>query len=405
MTASGAPDGGRTRAPEEFRASPNPLAPHYRRFRVAERLLLTGHSHQAWPDVSLEGQEEAWRDAAEHVDGKWARVAERTAEVAAAYRRLVGGLDGDYALDTNTHALVTRFLSALTLRARPRIVTTAGEFHTIRRQLDRLAEEGLEIVRVPASPADAVAERLAAAVDDRTACVMASSVLFETGLRVPGLARVAEACARNGAELLVDAYHQLNVVPFEPDGLERAFVVAGGYKYCQFGEGVCVLRVPPGCALRPVLTGWFSEFGELAEAKRPGEVRYGTGAARFAGSTFDPTAHYRAARVARFFAEEGLTVPLLRAVSQRQVGVLADAFRAADLDPAVVSLDPSVPLEARAGFLALEAPGAVALSDALRERGVRTDARGRWLRLGPAPYLEERQLRDAVDALAEVVRG
>ena len=31
------------------------LAVHYSRFRVAERLLLTGHSHQAWPDGGFEG--------------------------------------------------------------------------------------------------------------------------------------------------------------------------------------------------------------------------------------------------------------------------------------------------------------------------------------------------------------
>jgi kynureninase len=36
--------------------SPNALARHYSRFGVERRLLLTGHSHQAWPDVALEGQ-------------------------------------------------------------------------------------------------------------------------------------------------------------------------------------------------------------------------------------------------------------------------------------------------------------------------------------------------------------
>jgi len=40
-------------------AAPNALSPHYSRFRVAERLLLTGHSHQAWPDVGLAAQEKA----------------------------------------------------------------------------------------------------------------------------------------------------------------------------------------------------------------------------------------------------------------------------------------------------------------------------------------------------------
>jgi len=44
------------------------LKPHYSRFRVAERLLLTGHSHQAWPDVGFEGMVEAWEDAAALVE-------------------------------------------------------------------------------------------------------------------------------------------------------------------------------------------------------------------------------------------------------------------------------------------------------------------------------------------------
>src|SRR5216684_8708458 len=34
--------------------SPEALARHYTRFRVYERLLLTGHSHQAWPDCGFE---------------------------------------------------------------------------------------------------------------------------------------------------------------------------------------------------------------------------------------------------------------------------------------------------------------------------------------------------------------
>ena len=53
---------------EKLRRSPNALAPHYSAFRVDERLLLTGHSHQAWPDVAREGQLEAFEDAARHVD-------------------------------------------------------------------------------------------------------------------------------------------------------------------------------------------------------------------------------------------------------------------------------------------------------------------------------------------------
>src|SRR5947208_859186 len=155
--------------------NPEELAKHYTRFRVSERILRTGHSHQAWPDVSFEAQQQAWLDASELVDDKWERATEQAARVQAGFRRLLGDADGDIALGHNTHELVTRLLSALPLRDRPKLVTSDGEFHTIRRQLDRLAEEGLAVVKVAARPADTLTDRLADVVDDRTACVLVSS--------------------------------------------------------------------------------------------------------------------------------------------------------------------------------------------------------------------------------------
>jgi kynureninase len=386
-------------------ADVNPLAAHYSAFRVSERLLLTGHSHQAWPDVGFEGQKRAWLDAAELVDGKWDAAFERWMRVTEGFRRMMGGCDGDLTLDSNTHALVVRFLSALPLADRPRIVTTDGEFHTIRRQLDRLAEEGIEVVKVAARPFATVSERVAAAVDERTACAMVSSVFFGSGRIAPGLTVVAEACTLHGAEMLIDAYHSLNVVPFSLDGMERAFVVAGGYKYAQMGEGNCVLRTPPDCEMRPVVTGWFSEFAELADARVPGEVRYGKGFARFAGSTFDPTSQYRGAAVLDFFEEQGLTVERLREVSQHQIGLLLETLLSLDLDPALARVHTSVPIAERGGFLAVECADAGAFSAGLRERGVRTDFRDDMLRFGPAPYLSDTQIVDAMSALREVVGG
>ena len=382
------------------------LARHYSRFRVGERVLLTGHSHQAWPDVSLEAQQRAWLDAAELVDGKWHRAAEQAALVQAGYRRLLNDRAGEIALGQNTHELVVRLVSALPLRARPRLVTTDGEFHTIRRQLDRLREEGFDVVKIAARPADTLADRVAAAVDDRTACVLVSSVLYETAEIVPGLDQVARACELRGATLLVDAYHHLNVVPFDIDalGLSRAFVTGGGYKYCQLGEGNCFLRVPEGCELRPVLTGWFSEFAALERPARDGRVAYGAGAARFAGATYDPTSHYRAAAVFAFHVEQALTPARLREISCHQVGLLKQGFEALDIAPRVASVE-RMPDARRGGFLAIRCARARELSEALRARGVLTDFRANVLRLGPAPYVTDDQLRQAVDAIGEICRG
>jgi len=247
------------------------------------------------------------------------------------YAELLGDVSGDVTLGSNTHELLVRFLSALPLGERPRVVTTDAEFHSARRQLDRLAEAGLvELVKVPGYPAAGAAERLGHAVDERTACVVVSAVFFERSHVVPGLGDLAATCRRMGAAILVDAYHALGAIPFDltQQGLEDAFVVGGGYKYLQLGEGNCFLRTPAGCEMRPVVTGWFSEFAELAEATTPGEVRYGKGFARFAGSTFDPTSQYRAAAVMDFFAARGLTPAFLREVSLHQVGLLERRFRA-----------------------------------------------------------------------------
>jgi len=389
---------------EGLRRSPNALAPHYARFRVDERVLLTGHSHQAWPDVARDAQLEAWDDAARDVDDKWARAFAKADLVRAGFAGRLGARPEEVTLGQNTHELVTRFLSALPLDRRPRLVTTDGEFHTLRRQLDRLAETGrLEVGRLASRPVATLSERLARAVDDRTAAVLVSSVLFTTAEIVPGLGALLSACRREGAELLVDAYHQVNVVPCDlaADGLGDAFVTGGGYKYCQLGEGNCFLRVPPGREhYRPVLTGWFSEFARLTQ-RAAGEVPYGEGAARWAGSTYDPASHYRAARVFAFFDGHGLSPGFLRAVSLHQVGRLAAGFDALDLDPKVIARDREAPTGGLGGFLALRAPRAAALADELRRRGVWADVRGDTLRLGPAPYLSDAQLDAALAALAE----
>lgn len=383
--------------------SPNALSPHYSRFCVADRLLLTGHSHQAWPDCGFQAQQQAWLDAAEHVDEKWDRAFAKADRVRRGFGQLIDDRNGYIALGANTHELVVRFLSALPLDSRPRLVTTDGEFHTIRRQLDRLNEERLEIVKVAALPASSVVDRLAAAADTHTAAVLVSSVFYQNSHIVRGLGDLMRACSKAGAELLIDTYHTLDVVPMSvrEEELEDAFIVGGGYKYCQLGEGNCFLRFPEQCQMRPVITGWFSEFDTLTDQQ--GRLAYGDGAARFAGATYDPTSHYRAAAVFEFFEQQQLTPTFLRRVSQHQIGVLIQRFNDLDADPTIISGDRSVSLEDIGGFLALTTPHADKLSRLLRERGVRTDYRDGTLRFGPAPYLSDAQLTTTMEALGDAL--
>ena len=364
--------------------------------------MLTGHSHQAWPDVAREGVLQCWDDAAARVDDKWGPAFEAAEAVRAAVARQWSCSADELALGQNTHELVTRFLSALDLRAKPRVVTTSGEFHSMFRQLSRLAEEGLEVVFVDKEPLGSLAERLAESVDQRTAALMCSTVLFETstdGARGCAETALSAAHRAGAASAARQPITNSTCMPISCRRVRRrpsVHHVGGGYKYAQWGEGCCFLRVPPEDTSRPLYTGWFASFAGLADPRDGRAVGYGERAAdRFAGSTYDPTSHYRARAVIDFFGEQGLDVATLRAISLRQTGRVIAGLEGYEI---------ATPTDdaRRGGFVSVRVPDASRVVSALRERGVFTDARGELLRFGPAPYVTDDEIDRALSAFREL---
>ncbi len=376
---------------------PQTLRPHYSAFLRPDRVLMSGHSHQSWPDVAREGLLDCFADAAEHVDEKWARAGEKADRVRAAVAARMGGKSDEIALGESTHELVARFISALPLGERRHIVSTGGEFNSLSRQLRRLVEAGVEVTFVPTEPLNDLSARLAEAIRLDTAALLASTVLFATSSIVPNVTEAVQAAQAAGAEVLLDAYHAFNVLPFSVTELpDPVFFVAGGYKYAEWGEGCCFMRVPTGTELRPAFTGWFADFASLDGAHRDGPVRYGPRPAdRFAGSTYDPSSHYRASRVIDFFAEHHLTVERLRELSLRQTARLMDGLDGFDVATPRAA-------ESRGGFVSVRHPDAGAAAAALRERGIRVDARGGLLRFGPAPYTTDDDIDAALSAFRAV---
>ena len=385
------------------------IKPAYFHFLSADqrdptRLLLTGHSHQAWPDVARQGILEAFEDAAQHVDDKWGAVFAKADVVRRDIARLASVNADEIALAQNTHELFSRFLSALPLKQKPLIIATDGEFHSVYRQLCALEQAGIiEVKWIPSDRADLLSEKIATAVENaqgRCAAAVTSSVLFQTSAIVPRLAELAQSCLEHDVRLFIDAYHSFKVVPFSLNNMGKAqsitYLSGGGYKYAQWGEGVCWLRVPQDDDLKPIFTGWFSDFEHLHQPRyettgvaRP--IRYGRRPAdRFAGSTFDPTSLYRAARVIEFFDEVGLDIETLRYLSLHQTQKLIDG-----LSPVLRPITP-VANEARGGFVAFHVEHAQHWSQELRELNVFTDARGNALRFGPAPYLSDDEIDEGI---------
>ena len=145
----------------------------------------------------------------------------------------------------------------------------------------------------------------------------------------------------------------------------------------------------------------FAEFAALSEKKVPGDVQYGEKHWAFEGSTYDPASHYRAIEVFRFFEEHNLTPELLRKISLHQKQVLVHAFLESDFNEKIISV---VNQQNKAGFLTFISPFAGKITKELKIRNVFADSRGEFLRFGPAPYLTDTQLRNAISILREIIQ-
>jgi kynureninase len=281
-----------------------------------------------------------------------------------------------------------------------RILTTDGEFHSFRRQSERLAEDGLiALTAVPTEPFATLAQRLTRAARELAPdLVYASQVMFSSGFALTDLARLVASLSAPDRLVVIDGYHGFLARPTDLAAIaDRAFYIAGGYKYAMAGEGACFMHCPPGIAPRPRNTGWFASFGTLSATGHG--VPYPTDGWRFAGATFDPTALYRLRAVLEWLAAESIDA----ALAHDHAIALQAQFMAAMIHYSVgpfVAERLVVPLSepARGNFFTFEHPEAVEwygrlhaariVTDVRRLHAARivTDVRGTRLRLGFGLY-------------------
>ena len=391
---------------QEFDKLAQSLQPHYSHFNVSARLLFTGHSHQAWPDVAFDGVRQYMQIAADQVDTKWSAAFEKTEVLRSYLRNYYDDPTGKYCREENTHVLMVSWLSSLDLKEKPKIITTTGEFHSMYRQLRRYQEEGYDIVFLPHEDDNQLLSSIKEEMDERTAAVMLSRIYFETSEINTKISEIAAETKKAGIPLLIDDYHGTNVVPLSitDEGLEHCYVLIGGYKYLQWGEANCFLRYPSDCELRPAVTGWFASFDTLDEPRNDQPVSFDDGDQKFASGTYDPISQFRAAAVANFFQKMGLSPETLRQQYSEQVSYLRDLFDEQSFSEDLIKHANTRPLEETGGFLALKSPHAREIRAKLLSQGIFTDARGDIIRFGPAPYTTAEQCRQAIQKLGEVVR-
>ncbi len=373
-------------------ALPLDLTAEFSRFRNADpdRLHFAAHSHAYWPDATRAAHIQLWDDTAQLVDEKWTKV---LGEVWPAVARRVADhlkLSDPATLVSapNTHEFVNRLISALPFDRVPKIVTTDGEFHSFKRQTERLAEDKLiELVVVPAEPFASLPDRLIAAVKTHAPdMVFVSQVFFNSGYALPDIDALVDAVTSPERLVVIDGYHAFLARPVDLSRIaDRAFYLAGGYKYAMAGEGACFMHCPPGFAARPRNTGWYASFASLSGPQD--RVRYATDGQRFMGATFDPSGLYRMRAALDWMAAHDLDAATIhRHAMALQAMFLADiAARPFGLfDPAHLVV-PAQELS-RGNFLTFDYPDALDWQARLKAKNIVVDVRATRLRVGFGLY-------------------
>ena len=281
----------------------------------------------------------------------------------------------------------------------PRVVATRGEFDSLDVILREYARRGRVTLTFVEPDADGLfgAQGVLDAIEAGAELIVISQVMFQSGQVMPGLPKIVAAAQSAGARVLLDVYHSLGVFPVDLAALDVDFAVGGSYKYLRGGPGACFLYVAPrhlDTRLATLDTGWFAKESPFTYA-RPDPPRFAAGGDAWLESTPPVLPLYQARAGQRF--TQAIGVPRLRAYSlelqNRLLTLLAERSVAAQGGTAD-----------RGAFVTVRHRAASALATELGARGIKTDARGEWLRLCPDLLTTEAELMAVASALGELIR-
>jgi kynureninase len=284
-------------------------------------------------------------------------------------------------------------------RRRNKIVMTDLEFPSNMYLFEGFRRYGAEIVYVPCQ--DTIRtdlQRLLDAIDERTALVPLSYVLFKSAY-IQDAAAVIEKAHRVGAQVILDVYQAAGTVPLQIDRLHADFAVGGSVKWLCGGPGAGYLYVRDDLAnqLKPGIVGWAAHAHPFEFAT--GAIEYAEAPERFQSGTPNVPSLYSARAGYEIVAQIG--VDAIREKSLRLTRRLIDLARAAGFRINTPDRDSE-----RGGSVIIDVPDGKRVADELIRREVIIDYRpGAGIRIAPHFYNTEQEIDHAMNVLLEIATG
>jgi len=309
---------------------------------------------------------------------------------------LIGARAGEVVFQPNVtlaHAVV---FSAFDFSSRrPKIVTDAMHFPSILYLIDQQRRCSAEVAVVPSKDGIVVdTDRLIEAIDERTAIVSISHVLFKSAF-IHDVAAIACHARRVGAITVIDGYQAVGAIPVDVRGAGIDIYIGGCLKWLCGGPGAAFVWVDPERrrSLAPKLTGWMSHRQPFA---------FETGlerrddAWRFFNGTPSIPALYAARPGLEIVNQAGIDA--IRAKSLRQTERLLE-LAGREGYRCTTPHDPS----RRGGTVAIDVDNGYEISQGLKSLDILCDYRpGAGIRLSPHLYNRDDELDAAMAAIGDI---
>jgi kynureninase len=236
------------------------------------------------------------------------------------------------------------------------------------------------------------------AIDTRTRLVSLSHVLFKSAYIMPAQEIVQKAHSV-GAQVVLNGYHSVGVIPIDVAALEVDFYIGGVLKWLCGGPGGVFLYARPDLlkTLEPKVTGWFALQEPFAFDVEDFPLR--EDAYRLMTGTPGVASLYAIQPGIDVIAQVG--VEKIRQKSMRQTALIIELAESAGYE--VISPRRA---EQRAGTVTINPPHAYEVSRELIARGIVIDYRqGAGIRIAPHFYNSNDEIRRTMETIAEILQS
>jgi selenocysteine lyase/cysteine desulfurase len=355
------------------------------RFPIFDRLVYVNSCSQGALSDAVRAAYKDYLEGWDERGAPWDYWVERTESARTSFAGLVGARPDDVAVTTSLSAGVSALASAIRLDERPKVVISDYEFPTIGQIWHAQELRGAEVHVVEP-------ERVADAIDERTAIVSVTAVCYRNGARLP-VEEIARVARERGALCVLDAYQAAGSIPLDVTSLGVDALATGVLKYLLGSAGLAFLWTRPGLAeeLTPTETGWFADRDIFEMA----HTRYAPApnARRFQSGTPPVPAIYAGIAGMELMKEIGV------AETREHVSALNDRL-VAGVDELGGTVVTPRDRERRGALVCIRSNDAPALVRALAGEGVVTSERDSNLRVSPHAYNNEDDIDAVLAALA-----